>query len=157
MNGKGYGMPSSHSQFIAFFAVTTTLFLLLRHTPPPPEKRGPHTPLPYWQRILLSVSVIAVAAAMGPSRIYLSYHTPFQVVVGISAGIISAVIWYAFTALLRSEGWIDWALETKLARLGRWRDLVIEEDLVEGGWRRWVEKRKSKMKTNDFGKILKGQ
>lgn len=31
--GKGYGMPSSHAQFMAYFAVTVTLFLLLRHSP----------------------------------------------------------------------------------------------------------------------------
>ncbi|KAF2462326.1 PAP2 superfamily-domain-containing protein [Lineolata rhizophorae] len=35
MNGKGYGMPSSHAQFVAFFAVSLALFLLLRHNPPP--------------------------------------------------------------------------------------------------------------------------
>ena len=136
-------MPSSHSQFIAFFSVTVTLFLLLRHTPPPPKERGLHTHLPYWQRVLLSVAVLLVAAAMGPSRVYLSYHTPLQVIVGISAGVLSAILWYAFTAYLRQEGWIDWALETKLAELGRWRDLVIEEDPIEGGWRRWLDKRQS--------------
>lgn len=31
--GKGYGMPSSHAQFVAFWAVAMTLFLLVRHTP----------------------------------------------------------------------------------------------------------------------------
>ncbi|CAN8095324.1 unnamed protein product [Discula destructiva] len=31
--GKGYGMPSSHAQFVAFWAVAMTLFLLVRHAP----------------------------------------------------------------------------------------------------------------------------
>lgn len=31
--GKGYGMPSSHAQFVAFWAVAMALFLLVRHTP----------------------------------------------------------------------------------------------------------------------------
>ena len=31
MNGKGYGMPSSHAQFAFFFAVSLSLFLLVRH------------------------------------------------------------------------------------------------------------------------------
>lgn len=31
--GKGYGMPSSHAQFVAFWAVAMALFLLARHTP----------------------------------------------------------------------------------------------------------------------------
>ena len=30
---KGYGMPSSHAQFVSYFAVSVTLFLLLRHSP----------------------------------------------------------------------------------------------------------------------------
>ncbi|KAL1870847.1 hypothetical protein Daus18300_004935 [Diaporthe australafricana] len=31
--GKGYGMPSSHAQFVAFWAVAMALFLLVRHAP----------------------------------------------------------------------------------------------------------------------------
>ncbi|KAL2266402.1 hypothetical protein VTJ83DRAFT_5754 [Remersonia thermophila] len=31
--GKGYGMPSSHAQFAAFWAVALSLFLLVRHRP----------------------------------------------------------------------------------------------------------------------------
>jgi|UniRef100_A0A346DKQ1 dolichyldiphosphatase len=31
--GKGYGMPSSHAQFTAFWAVALSLFLLIRHRP----------------------------------------------------------------------------------------------------------------------------
>lgn len=31
--GKGYGMPSSHAQFVTFWAVAVALFLLARHTP----------------------------------------------------------------------------------------------------------------------------
>ena len=31
--GKGYGMPSSHAQFVAFWAVAMALFLLVRHHP----------------------------------------------------------------------------------------------------------------------------
>ncbi|KAK7730383.1 hypothetical protein SLS53_009001 [Cytospora paraplurivora] len=31
--GKGYGMPSSHAQFVVFWAVAMVLFLLARHAP----------------------------------------------------------------------------------------------------------------------------
>ena len=97
---------------------------------------------------MLSTGAIAVASVMGPSRVYLCYHTTLQVLVGVGAGTASAVLWYVFTAWLRREGWIQWALETKLATMGRWRDLVVEEDLVEGGWRRWVEKSKGRIEMN---------
>lgn len=33
--GKGYGMPSSHAQFVFFWAVALGLFLLARHKPSP--------------------------------------------------------------------------------------------------------------------------
>ncbi|UNI19029.1 Dolichyldiphosphatase [Purpureocillium takamizusanense] len=35
IHGKGYGMPSSHAQFVAFWSVSLALFLLLRHRPRP--------------------------------------------------------------------------------------------------------------------------
>jgi dolichyldiphosphatase len=33
LHGKGYGMPSSHAQFVSFWAVALALFLLARHQP----------------------------------------------------------------------------------------------------------------------------
>jgi dolichyldiphosphatase len=138
MHGKGYGMPSSHAQFVTFFSVTLTFFLLFRHVPHPTDT---HTPFSFFQRFILSVLALVSAAAVASSRIYLSYHTPKQVLVGCAAGAIFAVFWFAFTTYLRKAGWIEWALETELAKLLRVRDLVIQEDLVDSGWARWVERR----------------
>jgi dolichyldiphosphatase len=138
MHGKGYGMPSSHAQFVTFFSVTLTFFLLFRHVPHPTDT---HTPFSFFQRFILSVLALVSAATVASSRIYLSYHTPKQVMVGCAAGAIFAVFWFAFTTYLRKAGWIEWALETELARLLRVRDLVIQEDLVDSGWARWVERR----------------
>jgi dolichyldiphosphatase len=139
MHGKGYGMPSSHAQFVSFFSVTLTLFLLFRHVPHPTDT---HTPLSYAGRFLLSMLALASAAAVAASRIYLSYHTPKQVMVGCAAGAAFALAWFAFTTHLRRAGWIDWALETWLARALRFRDLVVQEDLVDSGWARWEERRR---------------
>lgn len=139
MHGKGYGMPSSHAQFVTFFSVTLTFFLLFRHEPHPTET---HTPLSFFQRFVLSVVALAAAGAVATSRIYLNYHTPKQVLVGCAAGAIFAVFWFGFTTYLRRSGWIEWALDTHTARLLRVRDLVIQEDLVDSGWARWEERRK---------------
>ncbi|KAM7209137.1 Phosphatidic acid phosphatase type 2/haloperoxidase [Naviculisporaceae sp. PSN 640] len=38
--GKGYGMPSSHAQFVFFWAVALGLFLLARHKPSPPQTKN---------------------------------------------------------------------------------------------------------------------
>jgi len=92
--------------------------------------------------LLLSLAALASAAAVAASRIYLSYHTPKQVLVGCVAGAIFALFWFGFTTILRRSGWVEWALETWIFRVLRVRDLVVQEDLVDSGWARWEDQRK---------------
>ena len=134
MYGKGYGMPSSHAQFVAYFSVSLALFLLLRHVP---SASTTHTPTTFPERTLLSAAAMFCPAAVAASRIYLNYHTPRQVLVGCAAGAVSAVAWFGLTTCLRRSGWLEWSLNTRWARRLRLRDLVISEDLVEAGWERW--------------------
>ncbi|KAF2121197.1 DOLPP1 protein [Lophiotrema nucula] len=141
MHGKGYGMPSSHAQFVTFFSLTLTFFLLFRHTPHPTDT---HTPFSFFQRFMLSIVALLSAAAVACSRIYLNYHTPKQVLVGCAAGALFAVFWFGFTTFLRRSGLVEWGLDTHLAKILRVRDLVIQEDLVDSGWARWVERRQRK-------------
>ncbi|KAJ9662710.1 hypothetical protein H2201_005994 [Coniosporium apollinis] len=142
MNGKGYGMPSSHAQFVAFFSVTLVLFLLFRHLPHPTQT---HTPITFIERALLALISILGAGAVAWSRIYLNYHTPQQVLVGCAAGAGFAGVWFAFTSYLRKAEWIDWALDMAPARALRFRDLVVQEDLVDAGWARWDSQRKKRL------------
>lgn len=166
MYGKGYGMPSSHAQFVSFFSVSLALFLLLRHRPHPHDRSmdvdARHTQhrtsstlsqsaTTLTQRVLLSALALGGAAAVAYSRIYLSYHTPKQVLVGCAAGAVFAVGWFAFTWYLRHAGWIDWGLDTPLARAVRMRDLVVSEDLLEAGWQQWEQRRKRR----DLGKKVR--
>ncbi|KAF4536081.1 Pap2 domain-containing protein [Lasiodiplodia theobromae] len=139
MYGKGYGMPSSHAQFVSFFSLYLALFLLFRHQPHPTHT---HTPTTFAQRLALSTLALASAAAVAFSRIYLSYHTDKQVLVGCAAGAVFALLWFGFTSWLRRSGWLEWGLELGLAKALRFRDLVVEEDLVDAGWARWEERRK---------------
>lgn len=142
MYGKGYGMPSSHAQFVAYFSISLTLFLLLRHTPP--AKRTPtHTPLSLSVRIGLSVLALINAGLVAWSRIYLNYHTPKQVFMGCVAGAVSGVGWFLITTALRRSGLLGWALDHPLSRAIRVRDLVVEEDLCQSGWEKWELKRSS--------------
>lgn len=60
---------------------------------------------------------------------------------GCAAGAFCAVAWFIVTAYLRHCGWIDWALDTRLAAMLRFRDLVVTEDLVDAGWDRWKKRR----------------
>jgi len=141
MHGKGYGMPSSHSQFVAFFSLSLTLWLLFRHVPTASTSYSPST---FLERLLLSLCACAGAGAVAASRVYLNYHTPKQVLVGATAGGIFAVVWFLFTTYLRRYGWIDGALETWLSRKFRVRDLITTEDVQDAGWGRWEARRQAK-------------
>lgn len=138
MHGKGYGMPSSHAQFATFFSIYLTLFLLLRHQPVPSQT---HTPLTFTQRFFVSVVALMSAASVAASRVYLNYHTPRQVLVGCAAGATIAIAWFIVTVYIRGSGWLDWLLETDIARSLRIRDLVVTEDLMDAGWLRWQEQK----------------
>lgn len=149
IHGKGYGMPSSHAQFVAFWSVSLALFLLLRHQPPRVLRgraaSSSHRPWSVAERLALSVAGVMVAAAIACSRVYLNYHTPRQVVVGTVAGFASAVAWFVAVAFLRRSGWLAWGLETPVARAFRLRDLIMEEDMCQAGWEKWEEKREAEM------------
>lgn len=152
MYGKGYGMPSSHAQFVTFFSLTLALFLLYRHNPKL-SRAQTSTSLP--QRALLSFAALLCAAAVAVSRIYLNYHTGKQVLVGCAAGMFSAAAWFASTMWLRRSGLLGWGLDTKLAKALRMRDLVVEEDLAEAGWQRWEKRRRPRTGETDHEMINK--
>lgn len=152
-------MPSSHAQFVAFWSVSLALFLLVRHRPRDARHAaagknggvgamgkqrngtGSNRPWTLLERACVSILGFAVAAAVAWSRVYLGYHTTRQVLVGTGAGIASAAAWYVFTGELRRTGWLHWALETRLARAFRTRDLIVVEDMCQAGWEKWeIEK-----------------
>lgn len=139
MYGKGYGMPSSHAQFVAYFAVYLSLFLLFRHAP---TQSKPQTALSFFERVTIALAVCFGAGTVTASRVYLNYHTPKQVLAGCAAGVTCACVWFFVTGFLRTTGWIDWGLDLAIVRFFRIRDLVISEDLAEAGWQRWEVKRK---------------
>ena len=93
------------------------------------------------------MSSIGVAGAVAASRIYLSYHTPRQVLVGVLAGILVADVWFVATGLLRRRGWVDYLLGWQVCRMLRLRDLCLEEDIWESGWREWDRRRAEKIKS----------
>ncbi|UKZ57818.1 hypothetical protein TrVGV298_011679 [Trichoderma virens] len=154
IHGKGYGMPSSHAQFVAFWSLSLALFLLVRHKPLAQGKSAAR--LKIWEggrpwtlveRLAVSLAGALVAAATAWSRIYLNYHTTTQVAAGAAAGLIFALVWFVGTEILRRTGWLAWGIELPPARMLRIRDLVVEEDMCQAGWEKWEEKKKTKTKT----------
>ena len=146
-------MPSSHAQFVAYFSTFLTLFLLVRHDPHQhPHASSTHMPIPYWQRVMLSLASMVCAGAVAQSRIYLHYHTPRQVYIGVGVGVACAFAWFIVTDLARRQGLIEWLLEQPLARWARLRDLVVNEDLVDAGWERWETRRRKRSE----GRMING-
>ncbi|OAR00061.1 hypothetical protein LLEC1_06493 [Akanthomyces lecanii] len=118
IHGKGYGMPSSHAQFVCFWSVALTLVLLVRHRPTTTTSKSKSKAASssssssssssrIVERLAVSAASLALAAATAWSRIYLNYHTPKQVLVGSSVGVLSAVACEA--------GWVRWE-EKRLAK-----------------------------------------
>lgn len=130
-------MPSSHAQFVSYFAVFLTLFLAFRHNPGTGTSFSIESPVTLIERISISVLACVGAVAVAASRIYLNYHTNVQVLAGCAAGVIFALFWFQLGSYLRRGGWVEWFLDTELSNILRVRDLVIREDLAESGWQRW--------------------
>ncbi|GAC75861.1 RNA pseudouridylate synthases [Moesziomyces antarcticus T-34] len=94
--GGGYGMPSSHSQFLGFFAA---FFLAHFYLNRPPSLR-PRTLINSMRRFEHHVAMLLIAAISiltCYSRHHLHYHTPLQIIVGLSIGLAFGAAYYYFT------------------------------------------------------------
>lgn len=92
---------------------------------------------------LLATTATVLAGAVAQSRVYLSYHTSRQVVVGSLVGVACATSWFALGTYLRREGWIDWLLGWRLSQWLMVKDMVVEcEGGIAGiGWAEWTRRR----------------
>lgn len=84
---------------------------------------------------------MGLAAATAGARVYLRYHSARQVLAGAAVGGVLGFVWFVGVGLARYWGWVDWALDLKMAGWLRVRDLVVSEDLVEVGYKEWNAKR----------------
>jgi len=180
---RGYGMPSSHAQFLSFWAVTVILFVWIRRQPGAAKvKEGKlrvengkvvvdgvekdfretlhsDTKLSDVYRlqleyrsltsVLITLASLASIVAMAYSRVYLHYHTTKQVMAGIAAGTIFAILWFGITETARKSGIVAWFLQWNIARVARLRDLMCEEDLVEISWQVWEERQRQKKQAQE--------
>ncbi|KAG0279708.1 hypothetical protein BGZ95_000437 [Linnemannia exigua] len=127
--GDGYGMPSSHSQFMAYFA-TYVIFLMYRRT----AISEPYIPP------IVSGLVVLWSALVVYSRVHLYYHTWQQVVAGTICGFLFAVIYYHIAnGFLRSKGLFDWIVEHPLARQLYIRDTHSLHNLAKFDWDMWQQ------------------
>ena len=107
-------------------------------------ERYAHGPSSFLERVMVTLVALVLATSVAWSRIYLGYHTPKQVLVGCTAGVVSALGWFLTTYILRQTGILAWALGQPPARWLRLRDLVVEEDPCQAGWEKWEARRVAK-------------
>uniref|UniRef100_A0A060T2U9 Dolichyldiphosphatase n=1 Tax=Blastobotrys adeninivorans TaxID=409370 RepID=A0A060T2U9_BLAAD len=103
--GQGYGMPSAHAQFMCYYAtyICLWMFIRVRHF-------STH------KKVLRAVGLVSMAAIVSYSRVYLLYHSGYQVVAGAAIGIIVGAGWFIVVVLLRDLGIVDLLLDTYPAR-----------------------------------------
>lgn len=103
--GLSYGMPSAHSQFMGFFASYYVCAVLFK------------VPL---GRAAKAVSVAVLCCACGGvafSRVYLLYHTLFQVVAGVLVGGVFGLVYFVVQLVARDVGLVDWVLLWPVVRV----------------------------------------
>lgn len=83
---KSYGMPSSHSQVIAFF--TTYIYCTVLHS-------SSSSSMGWLERALVLAAAGISGVSVIWSRVQLGHHTPAQVMVGATIGSVMAYGWYA--------------------------------------------------------------
>lgn len=90
-----YGMPSSHAQFICFFAIYVLLFVLIRL-----HHINNNSPIERAIKTLVITGCWTLAALVCYGRIYLQYHSWSQVFVGALVGLSVGTIWFFITHMI---------------------------------------------------------
>ncbi|PPQ74336.1 hypothetical protein CVT24_000690 [Panaeolus cyanescens] len=121
--GSGYGFPSSHSQYMAYFTAFLTLWRLVVYT-----------------------ALFGWTGAVAYSRYYLGYHTPLQIVWGLVIGAVLGISLYILAILIPQRapdsvlGQIKtFILDNPVSVWFQLRDgwSIWEDGGRDGEWRRW--------------------
>ncbi|KAI0784989.1 hypothetical protein C8Q75DRAFT_723444, partial [Abortiporus biennis] len=100
---KSYGMPSTHSAVIAYYAAYTMLACIYL----PIHSSLPDSTL---TRVIPPLIIVPWSAVIAMSRIWLGHHTWPQVSVGCLYGIIFTPFWFM---LWTSYGWNEYGQATE--------------------------------------------
>ncbi|KIM90393.1 hypothetical protein PILCRDRAFT_181716 [Piloderma croceum F 1598] len=129
---NGYGFPSSHSQYMGFFASFLMCHLRFRHR----FTSCGYPILDRAWRVLLYVAIGAWAVGVAYSRYYLTYHTPHQILWGFAIGILLGLSLYILTELIPRR--------YPTSFLGRAKDGLLRGQVmtwlqIRDGWDVWSD------------------
>ncbi|KAJ1665878.1 hypothetical protein GGF44_002953 [Coemansia sp. RSA 1694] len=103
--GDGYGMPSSHAQFMGFFVMYSFLYLETRIT------------TNVWHKGAVQLGAVGLSVLVAASRVYLGYHSVPQVLAGAAVGLAAGLVWYlAVERVLYPSGLVEALLDTSVSR-----------------------------------------
>ncbi|EMD39262.1 hypothetical protein CERSUDRAFT_93308 [Gelatoporia subvermispora B] len=140
--GEGYGFPSSHSQWMGYFAAFMTCHFTFRHRFSTTGIRI----LDVTWRAFVYLTIVLWAAAVATSRYYLSYHTIPQVLWGLGVGVVFGATYYflvEFVPMRRPRSFLGEArtllLSNPISTWFRLRDgwAVWDDGGTEAQWVRW--------------------
>ncbi|CCE83061.1 Piso0_002836 [Millerozyma farinosa CBS 7064] len=100
-----FGMPSAHAQFMGFFAGYFSSIVL---------RKINH--LSRRQKIAGVFILQALGISVSFSRVYLKYHTTFQVIVGNTLGYTLGIFYYIASSIIRDVGIVDWVLDWPIVK-----------------------------------------
>ncbi|KAI0288436.1 PAP2-domain-containing protein [Russula brevipes] len=130
--GNGYGFPSSHSQYMGYFATFLILHLHFRH------KFAPNGSWIADQVVRASVYIAAItwAAVVAYTRYHLSYHSVSQILWGVAIGVSFGINFYLVAELIPTRRPKTW--------LGRLRIYLLVNPVstwlrIRDGWVVWPD------------------
>lgn len=135
-HGK-YGMPSSHSQFMGFFACYMIFFSYIRLQGQVYERYRDNIISSIRQHFIAFTS-ITTSILVAYSRIYLHYHTQNQVLIGFTIGSVCGLGWFVLTQLVFTP-FFPIFTNTKLAEILLIKDSTNIPDIL------WFEYTSSRM------------
>jgi len=130
--GYGYGFPSSHSQYMAYFATFLLLHLHFRHR----FVSTGHWLLDQLFKLAVHAALIGWAAVVAYSRLHLAYHSPPQVLWGVLIGVLFGIAFYLTTELIPTR--------RPDTLLGRGRTFLLTNVIstwlrIRDGWAVWPD------------------
>ena len=124
-------MPSAHSQFSCFYASYLTFWLLFRATQ-----------IPLWNRLLRIAGLLTLALSVSYSRVYLTYHSNAQVLVGMALGTTLGALWMFAVSFFRYIGLVDFVLDLKIAEWFYIKDTALQsKSYIADEYARWKSQR----------------
>lgn len=140
--GDGYGFPSSHSQWMAYFSSFLMMHLYFRHR----FMKSGSWILDQFFRLLVYFGLVLWAGLVCYSRFHLTYHTPPQILWGAFVGTIFGIMTYSVVELIPTKypesllGQLkESLLDSRIAQYIRLRDgwAIWEDGGREDEWQRW--------------------